>query len=124
LGRAECGEESTGRYLILSMSILYIYIYPYFSNMIICTCIFLVVLGFELRALQLLGSCSATRVTPPVLFCFSYFSDKVLHFCLELALDHNPPNTPPYLAVHLFFVSYFSNLLTYYTHTHTHTHTL
>jgi hypothetical protein len=39
---------------------------------------FLVVLEFELRALHLLGRHSNTWA----LFCFSYFSDRVLHFCL------------------------------------------
>jgi hypothetical protein len=27
----------------------------------------------------------------PALFCLSYFSDRVLCFCLGLALHHNPP---------------------------------
>jgi hypothetical protein len=56
--------------------------------------LFLAVLGFELRALHLLGKCSTTRATSPALFSFSYFSDKVLHFfcpgphlCLLLSWD-------------------------------------
>jgi hypothetical protein len=41
-------------------------------------------LGFELRALHLLGRCSTTQVTPQPLFGFSYFSGKVLGFLLGL----------------------------------------
>jgi hypothetical protein len=50
----------------------------------------LVVLGFELRALHLLGRCS-TSVTSPTPFCFSYFSDRVLCFLPGPTLDCNPP---------------------------------
>jgi hypothetical protein len=40
--------------------------------------------GLELRTLLLLGHA-------PNPFCFSYFSDSVLHFCLGLASVLNPP---------------------------------
>jgi hypothetical protein len=47
-----------------------------------CYIFFMVVLGFELRALQLLGSLSFIYVlTPAFFFCFSYFWDRILHFC-------------------------------------------
>jgi hypothetical protein len=48
-------------------------------------------LGFELRASHLLGKCTTTWLMPPAcfclvlfcfVFCFSYFSDRVLCFCL------------------------------------------
>jgi hypothetical protein len=52
-----------------------------------------VVLGFELMASYLLGRCSITWFKPPFLFCFSYFLDRLSHFCWGLASDHNPPPT-------------------------------
>jgi hypothetical protein len=42
---------------------------------------FFTLLGFELRALPLLGWLSATRATPPASFCFSYFWDTLSHLC-------------------------------------------
>jgi hypothetical protein len=39
----------------------------------------------ELRALLLLGRFSTTYATLPALFCFSYFSGRVLCFCPGLA---------------------------------------
>jgi hypothetical protein len=45
---------------------------------------FLAVLGFKLRALNLLGRCSTTWrpvLLPPSPFCFSHFSNRVLWFC-------------------------------------------
>jgi hypothetical protein len=50
----------------------------------ICCCCFpfLVVVGFELSTLCLLGKCSITQVKPPAPFCFSYFSDRMLDFYL------------------------------------------
>jgi hypothetical protein len=45
-------------------------------------CLFVsAVLGFELRVSHLLGRYCTTWVMLPALFCFSYFSDRVLHFC-------------------------------------------
>jgi hypothetical protein len=41
-----------------------------------------VILGIELKASHLLGRCSTTSVTPPALFCFIYYSDRVSCFCL------------------------------------------
>jgi hypothetical protein len=39
-------------------------------------------LGVKPRALCLLGRCSTTGVIPPALFCFSYFSGRLLCFYL------------------------------------------
>jgi hypothetical protein len=52
----------------------------------------LVVLRFEFSAPYLLGKCSKvlyhlSHASSP--FCFSYFSDRVFHFCLRLASDLN-----------------------------------
>jgi hypothetical protein len=47
--------------------------------------IYLVVLGFELRVLYLIGRHSATWATPPTLFL--YFRNRVLHLCP----DWDPP---------------------------------
>jgi hypothetical protein len=44
---------------------------------------FFPVLGFEFRALHLLGRSSTTWVTPPALFCLSYFSDRESCFCWD-----------------------------------------
>jgi hypothetical protein len=52
---------------------------------------FLVVLGFGLRALHLLGRCSTTSAMPPALYCFSYFLERVLHFLSKAGLGDNPP---------------------------------
>jgi hypothetical protein len=38
----------------------------------------------------LLSKQSTTWPTPQALFCFSYSSDRVLHFCLGSASYHNP----------------------------------
>jgi hypothetical protein len=43
--------------------------------------------GVWTRASHLLNRCSATASSP---FFFHYFSDRVLCFCLGLALDHDP----------------------------------
>jgi hypothetical protein len=43
------------------------------------------VLRFELEAFCLPGKQSSTLATLPVLFSFSYFSGRVLSFCLGLA---------------------------------------
>jgi hypothetical protein len=40
----------------------------------------LVVLGFKLRVLHLLGRCSISQVMPLASF-YLYFSDRVSHFC-------------------------------------------
>jgi hypothetical protein len=48
---------------------------------------FFTILGFELRALHLLGRCSIT----PNPFCFIYFSSRVSCFCPGLVSDHDPP---------------------------------
>jgi hypothetical protein len=51
---------------------------------------FLAVWSFELRAVDLLGRYSTTWANPPTLFYFSYFLERVSHFCLQLTLDHGP----------------------------------
>jgi hypothetical protein len=53
--------------------------------------IFLV--GFELRASQLLSMHSTTCAMFSVLFTFSYISNSVSCFCLSLTLDHDPPTS-------------------------------
>jgi hypothetical protein len=51
-----------------------------------------VVLGFELRALYLLGKAMPIRLTHPAFFCFSYFFlIKSCVFCLELMPDCDSP---------------------------------
>jgi hypothetical protein len=45
------------------------------------------VLGFEVNALRLLGKFSTTSVLPPVLVCFSYFSDRVLLFAQSWSMS-------------------------------------
>jgi hypothetical protein len=37
----------------------------------------------------LLDRCSTTWAMPTALFCFSYFSDRILSFCLEWVLNYN-----------------------------------
>jgi hypothetical protein len=54
-----------------------IHIRVYSGWCIFCEFLFSVVLGFELRSSHLLGRCATTSVTPPTLFAFSYFSDRV-----------------------------------------------
>jgi hypothetical protein len=60
--------------------------------------IFFPVPGFEVRTLCLVNRCSTTWATLPVLFSFSYFSDRVSCFCLELASDSDPPNFASHTA--------------------------
>jgi hypothetical protein len=50
-----------------------------------------VALEFELRASCMLSRCSITFCIPQH-FCFSYFSDRVSCFCLELASNYDPPD--------------------------------
>jgi hypothetical protein len=50
---------------------------------------FVLVLGFEFRALSLLGRWYSTWTMPPALFALDYFSDRVLHFLPGLVLDCN-----------------------------------
>jgi hypothetical protein len=45
------------------------------------------VLEFELLPSGLSGRHSTTQAKPPALFCFSYFSHRVLSFCTGLASD-------------------------------------
>jgi hypothetical protein len=40
----------------------------------------------------------ALELYPEPSFAFSYFSDRVLSFCLELALNHNLPTSASYVA--------------------------
>jgi hypothetical protein len=47
--------------------------------------------GFELGVLHMLGVHSPTCAMPSALFCFSYFSDGVLHFCPGPALNLDFP---------------------------------
>jgi hypothetical protein len=56
----------------------------------------MVVVEFELWALDLLGWCSTTWLTPLALFNFSYFTGRVFHFCPGPASDHDHVayNTP------------------------------
>jgi hypothetical protein len=42
-----------------------------------------VVLGLEFRDSHLLGRCSAIWAMPSALFCFRYFSERVLSICPE-----------------------------------------
>jgi hypothetical protein len=42
---------------------------------------FLMVVGFEFWISWSLGKCFTTWATPPSPLCFSYFSDRVSHFC-------------------------------------------
>jgi hypothetical protein len=48
------------------------------------------ILGFELRASHLLGRHSKHLSLSPALFCFSYFSGRVLCFCPGPASGSNP----------------------------------
>jgi hypothetical protein len=50
----------------------------------------MVVLGFELRTLQLLGRQSTTQPTCQPFFCVEYFQSRAV--CSELALILNPPD--------------------------------
>jgi hypothetical protein len=56
---------------------------------------FLMVLEFELRALCLWGRFSITWAISLTLFCFSYLLDRVLCFCLWLAMNPIPLPKPP-----------------------------
>jgi hypothetical protein len=47
------------------------------------------ILGFELRALYFLGKCYHLSHLS-ILFCFSYFLNKVSHYALA-SLDHDSP---------------------------------
>jgi hypothetical protein len=58
----------------------------------------LAALEFDLRSLSLLGRNSTTWAMSSALFCFSYFSDRVSHFCPELALDYSPPTCASNIA--------------------------
>jgi hypothetical protein len=63
-------------------AILHILIfYPAVPSITIIINIILVALGFELRALHLLGRASTAQATPPALFFSGYFGDRISHFC-------------------------------------------
>jgi hypothetical protein len=57
---------------------------------------FWAVLEFELRASFLLGGHCTTSAIPPALLCFSYFTDRILCFCLGL-----PQTDPPTYDSHI-----------------------
>jgi hypothetical protein len=75
-------------YYVFYFFILFIYLFSFIY--------FLTVLVAEHWASNLLASHSATWTMPPTPFCFSYFSDKVLHFA-QTGLDHHLPTgiAPP-----------------------------
>jgi hypothetical protein len=58
----------------------------------------------ELRALPLQGRHSTTWAPPLVLFCLSYFLDRVSSLCLGLALNHSPPSLIPFIWLFLLWV--------------------
>jgi hypothetical protein len=59
------------------------------SIMSFCVCV------VQLTASCLPGQSTATWTMPPALFSFSYFSDRVLHFCTGPALDCDLPAMLP-----------------------------
>jgi hypothetical protein len=58
-------------------------------NIFLCNISFLIVLGFELRALLLLGKCSTIWFTFPALFTLVIFSDRVSCFLPGPAYHQN-----------------------------------
>jgi hypothetical protein len=64
------------------------------------TSFLLVILGFELGTLHVLGRCSTTWVMPTTLCALGYFSDRVLYllrwgltnFISRLVSNHDPPD--------------------------------
>jgi hypothetical protein len=69
-----CVSASCQRHTILFI----VFLWRTLISTVIMYYLFLVVLGFELRALNLVGKCSTAWVMPPVLAYFSYFSDRIL----------------------------------------------
>jgi hypothetical protein len=78
-------------YWILNIFNIYIYI-EYIQYIYIYIFFFLVVLGFEFRALHLLGRCSITWATLPALFCDGVFQAGLRNYLPGLALNHDPPD--------------------------------
>jgi hypothetical protein len=71
---------------------IYIYIYIIYIYIYIYIFFFLVVLGFEFRALHLLGRCSINWATLPALFCDGVFQAGLRNYLPGLALNHDPPD--------------------------------
>jgi hypothetical protein len=69
-----CVSASCQRHTILFI----VFLWRTLISTVIMYYLFLVVLGFELRALNLVGKCSTAWVMPLVLAYFSYFSDRIL----------------------------------------------
>jgi hypothetical protein len=58
--------------------------------MVFFVCLFLMGLGFELRALPEQSRCSTAWATPSSLFCFGYFGDR-LFWTIWAGLNRDPP---------------------------------
>jgi hypothetical protein len=63
-----------------------------FLSLLISKSLFLTVLGFELKPLAMLDTCSTSWAMPPAQFCFSYFSDR-LKFLPKVAFNDIPTST-------------------------------
>lgn len=60
-----------------------------FNFIFLCVCVSS--LGFDLRALSLLGMCSTIGARPSALLCVSYFLIRSQAFSLGLTSDQDPP---------------------------------